>query len=337
MLRLPPTPVIRPGDLREALAALSGPGSARVLAGGTDLLVAYKNGLGGGAALVSLARLPLRGIEARDGGPGGGWTLGAATTLADLVRWTSQGPAGEISRAAALLAAPPIRTRATLGGNLCLDTRCVFYNQSAFWRSGRPPCHKAGGAVCHVAPGSPRCHACHQADLPPLLIALGAEVELAGAAGSRAVPLAELYSGDGRAPLRLGAGELLTRVVLPAPAAGAGAAFEKLRPRKGLDFPAAAAAVYVERGARGRCGAARVVLGAVGSGPIRVSEAEAALSGSGLEDSALEAAAEAARAAARPAKNADLTPAYRRQVVGTLVARAARRAWENAARDGGAP
>jgi 4-hydroxybenzoyl-CoA reductase subunit beta len=337
MLRVPPTEVIRPGNLSQALEALSAAGAARVLAGGTDLVVAYKNGLGGGAALVALTRLPLRGIGALDSRAGGGWTLGAGTTLAELVRWAPSGPAGEISRAAALVAAPPIRTRATLGGNLCLDTRCVFYNQSAFWRSGRPPCHKAGGQVCHVVPGSPRCHACHQADLPPLFIALGAQVELATATGSRTVPLAEFYSGDGRSPLRLGAGELLTRVTLPAPPGGTGAAYEKLRPRKGLDFPAAAAAVAVERDTRGRCGAARVVLGAVGPGPIRVPEAEAALVGSALEDPALEAAAEAARAAARPVKNADFTPAYRRRVVGTLVVRAARRAWENATRDGGAP
>lgn len=333
MLRLPPTEVMRPGDLAQALETLSGPGAARVLAGGTDLLVAYKNGLGGGAALVSLTRLPLAGIEERDGG----CSLGATTTLAELVRWRPSGAAGELSRAAALVGAPPIRTRATLGGNLCLDTRCTFYNQSAFWRSGRPPCHKAGGAVCHAVPGSPRCHACHQADLPPLLIALGAEVEVASAAGTRRLPLEELYSGDGQEPLGLEAGELLTRVIVPRPAPASGAAYEKLRPRKGLDFPAAAAAVVLERHPGGGCAAARVVLGAVGSGPLRIPEAEAALVDSGLEETALEAAAEAARRAARPVKNADLTPAYRRKVVGTLVARAARRAWESAGPEGGAP
>ncbi|MEW6486750.1 MAG: FAD binding domain-containing protein [Thermodesulfobacteriota bacterium] len=335
MLRLPPTPVIRPQDLREALEALSGPGATRVLAGGTDLLVAYKNGLGGGAALVSLTRLPLGGIEER----GGGWSLGATTTLAELIRWAPAGAPSlqELSRAAALVAAPPIQSRASLGGNLCLDTRCCFYNQSAFWRSGRPPCHKAGGEVCHAVPGSPRCHACHQADLPPLLIALGAAVEVVGAAGSRTMPLEELYSGDGRVPLRLGKGELLTRVTLPKPAPAAGAAYEKLRPRKGLDFPAAAAAVCVQRDGEGRCSAASVVLGAVGSGPLRVPEAEAALIGSRLEEPALGTAAEAARKAARPVKNADLTPPYRRKVVGTLVARAARRAWAAVGPEGGAP
>ncbi len=331
MLRLPPTEVFYPQDLGQALERLAGANPPRVLAGGTDLLVALKQGHGGGAGLLALSRLPLGGVTARDGG----WALGAGTPLADLVRWAPPGPAGEISRAAALVAAPPLQTRGTLGGNLCLDTRCHFYNQSAFWRSGRPPCRKAGGEVCHAVPGSPRCYACHQADLPPLLLALGAEVEVASRSGTRTRPLGELYTGDGRAPLGLAPGELVTRVLLPPSPPGSGAAYEKLRPRQGLDFPAAAAAVSVERDGRGRCAAARVVLGAVGSAPLRVPEAEAALVGTDLDGAALEGAAAAARRAARPVKNVDLTPAYRRQVVGVLVARAARRAWAAAARAGG--
>ncbi len=332
MLRLPPTAVLRPAALSQALESLAGTTPPRVLAGGTDLLVAFKNGHGRGAALLSLARLPLGGIQEHDGG----WSLGAGTTLADLVRWSPPGPAAEIARAAAQVAAPPIRSRATLGGNLCLDTRCVFFNQSAFWRSGRPPCLKAGGEVCHAVPGSPRCHACHQADLPPLLIALGAEVETATREGPRTFPLEAMYSGDGQAPLRLGSSEMLTRVLVPRSPTGSGAAYEKMRPRKGLDFPAAAAAVCLERGADGRCRGARVVLGAVASGPVRVPEAEQALVGSGLEAEALGRASSLARKAARAVKNADLAPAYRRQVVGTLVVRAARRAWEAAGHEGGA-
>ncbi|MDW7710342.1 MAG: FAD binding domain-containing protein [Deferrisomatales bacterium] len=330
MLRLPPLDVLQPEALDGALAALGAPAPPRVLAGGTDLLVSLKQGHtpGNAGVLLSIARLPLRGIspgEAR-------WELGAGTSLAEVTRWAAPGALAVVPRAAALVAAPPLRTRATVGGNLCLDTRCAFYNQSAFWRSGRPPCHKAGGEVCHAVPGSPRCHACHQADLPPVLIALGAEVEARGPAGARVFPLEELYSGDGREPLRLAASELLTRVLLPLPPPAAGAGYEKLRPRKGLDFPAASAAVYLERSEVGLCREARIAVGAVGSGPLRVPEAERCLVGSDLGASALEAAAAEARRAARPVKNADFTPAYRRQVVGTLVARAARTAWEAAQR-----
>jgi 4-hydroxybenzoyl-CoA reductase subunit beta len=259
-----------------------------------------------------------------------GWTLGAGTPLADLVRWTPGGPLQALARAASLIAAPPIQTRATIGGNLCLDTRCVFFNQSAFWRSGRAVCRKAGGEVCHAVPGGSRCHACHQADLPPILIALGAQVKVASAGGQREVPLVDLYSGNGKDPLRLAASELVTQVFLPRPAPRSGAAYEKLRPRKGLDFPAAAAAAYVERAPDGTCRSARVVLGAVDSGPVLVPGAAGALVGGQLTDAALEESAAEARRAARPVKNADLTPAYRRQVIGTLVVRAVRRAWAEA-------
>jgi len=326
MLRLPPTEVLQPERLDLALEALSVPLPPRVLAGGTDLLVALKYGHHRGRSLLSLTRVPLRGI-AEDGG---GWAIGAGTPLADLVRWAPGGPLQALSQAAALVAAPPIQTRATVGGNLCLDTRCVFFNQSAFWRSGRPVCHKAGGEVCHAVPGSPRCHACHQADLPPILIALGAEIDVASSTGTRRVMLEQLYSGDGKEPLRLAASELVTQVLVPRPVPGSGAAYEKIRPRKGLDFPAAAAAVYLERAPDGRCAAARVVLGAAGSQPIVVPAAAQALIGSELAPEAIEEAAAAARQTARPVKNADLTPAYRRKVVGTLVARAARRAWAEA-------
>ncbi len=327
MLRLPPVEVATPENLSEALRLLSGPPEGALpLGGGTDLLVALKHGHHAGARLVSLARLGLSGIRQ---GPDG-WRIGAATTLWEIARWDPGGALAVVPAAARLVAAPPIRSRATLGGNLCLDTRCWFYNQSAFWRSGRAPCFKAGGEVCHVAPGGDTCHSVHQADLPPGLIALGARVEIEGPDGTRTTELAGLYSGDGCRPLALAPGELVTAAVVPSPPAGAGAAYEKLRMRHALDFAAAAAAVYLERDGD-RCSAARVVLGGLGQQPIRVPEAEEALLGSGLDEGAVEAAAKASAAAARPAKNTDLTPAYRRRMAGVLVKRAAARAWEQAA------
>ena len=328
MLRLPPVEVATPESLPDALRLLGGPPEGALpLGGGTDLLVALKHGHHAGARLVSLARLGLSGIRP---GPEG-WRLGAATTLWEIARWEPAGAVAVVPAAARLVAAPPIRSRATLGGNLCLDTRCWFYNQSAFWRSGRAPCFKAGGEVCHVAPGGTACHSVHQADLPPALIALGARVEIQGPDGTRTVGLTDLYTGDGCRPLALGPGELVTAALVPSPPPRAGAAYEKLRMRHALDFAAAAAAVYLERDGD-RCTAVRVVLGGLGQQPIRVPGAEEALAGSGLGEGALGAAAEAAAAASRPAKNTDLTPAYRRRMAGVLVKRAAARAWEQAAR-----
>ncbi len=325
MLRLPPTRWTRPPSLDAAVAALGEPG-ARALAGGTDLVVALKNRTGRPQCLVSLADACPAGIDTG----GGGWAIGAATTLWDLERWTAPPSVAAIPEAARSVAAPPIRSRATVGGNLCLDTRCVFYNQSAFWRSGRPPCRKAGGEVCHAVPGGDRCHAVFSADLPPALAAVGARVRVAGPDGERRKDVADLYTGQGLAPLALAAAEVVLSADVPALSGRSGSAFEKIRARRGLDFAAASAAVWVEAGDDGACRSARVVLGAVDSGPVRVARAEEALQGSLLEPEALETAADAARRAARPVKNADFTPAYRRKVVGVAVKRAASRAWQRA-------
>ncbi len=187
-----------------------------------------------------------------------------------------------------------------------------------------------GDAVCHVAPTGSKCHACHQSDLAPVLVALGATARVRRAGGERAVPLAELYSGDSRKPLALAADELLCQVEVPAPGQGAGAAYRKIRVRRGMDFPAVAAAVYLERDRDGICARARVVLGAVGSGPVRVPEAEAVLEGSSLDAEILAAASAVGVAAARPMKNVDLTPGYRKKVAGAVLRQAALQAWERA-------
>ncbi|MBI5016813.1 MAG: FAD binding domain-containing protein [Deltaproteobacteria bacterium] len=328
MLRLPPVAVLRPRSLPEALATLSCLPEPLILGGGTDLLVALKQGhgarSGGLLRLLSLGDLPLADLREEEGG----WTLGAGVTLWDLERWHPPGPLSVISDAARQIAAPPIRSRATLGGNLCLDTRCFHYNQSTFWRSSRPACFKAGGEVCHVAPGGNRCFACHQADLPPVLIALGATACLQNSQAARTAPVEALYTGTGKTPLALARGELVTAVSIPRPPPRSGASWEKIRMRKGLDFAVASAAAYVETAPDGSCRLARVVLGAVGPGPLRVAEAEDAVRGRPLGADLLETVADAARRTARPMKNGDLPPAYRRQVAGVAAKRAVEKAWQ---------
>ena len=325
MLRLPSLDVVKPQSLAAALMTLGAEPEVKVLAGGTDLVVALKYGLNSERTLLSLEKVPLSYIRYREGMV----EVGATTTLWDLCRHPFPGSGfAALVKAASLVAAPPIRSRATVGGNLLLDTRCHFYNQSAFWRSSRPACFKAGGDRCHAVPGSATCHACHMSDLAPVLIAMGAAVALESSNGKRLLPLEELYTGDGKKPLSLAGDELLTSVSLPLPAEGAATGFEKLRMRKGLDFAFASAAVSLARGPDGGCADSKVVLGALGSGPIRVFAAEEALNGSALGEAALEAAAEAALKAARPVKNSDLTPAYRRKMAGVAVKRAARAAWE---------
>ena len=328
MLRLPSVTVFKPTSVEEAVRILSGTPDALLVAGGTDVVPALKNGLHRVHTLVSLSSLPLTGIEQVSGG----WRIGAGTTLWDMERWQPPGSLKALSEAAALVAAPPIRSTATVGGNLCLDTRCVFLNQSAFWRSSRPACIKTGGRVCHVANASAVCRACHQSDLAPAFISVGAKVLLRGAAGARTISLEELYSGNGVSPLNLRPNEILESLEVPEGQGDVASAYLKLRTRKGLDFPAASVAVWLERGADGVCCGARVVLGAVASAPMRVAEAEAALVGSKLEDDVLAAVAVACTTAAKPVKNADLTPVYRKKVAGVLAKRAALAAWQRLAR-----
>lgn len=321
MLRLGPVNFIKPKGLFAALVALDADPESRALAGGTDLVVQLKHRLSAASTLVSLADCGLSRIASDDGGV----TIGAGVTLWDLARSTElSGPNDIIRKAAGLVASGPIQSRATLGGNLALDSRCNLYNQSEFWRSGRPACFKAGGIVCHVAPGGGKCHACHMSDLPAALIALDATAKVASAFSERVVPVEQLYTGEGLKPLALERNELIVSVRVPKLQGGAG--FEKFRVRKGLDFALAIGAAYVEKDGSGVVTKARVAISAVGGGPVVVEEAANALIGSKLEPEALEKAAQAASAAAKPMKNSDLTPAYRKKMAGVAVKRAAQTA-----------
>lgn len=325
MLRIPPVDVVRPESLDEALAILANEGDARVIAGGTDLVPSLKQGVKPTGKLVSLSRLGLAGVRAH----GGTIEIGAATTLWDIIRCREGGPAvAALAQAARMVAAPPIQSRATVGGNLLLDNRCFMYNQSAFWRSGRPLCHKTGGSVCHVVANSARCRATSQSDLAPVAIALGADAVIKSAAGERVTPFEDLYTGDGAKPISLAQGEILTSIRIKEFGRGFSASFEKIRVRKGLDFAVASASAAVLKGSEGRALQVRVVLGSLGTKPLLVPEAGDLITGSALSEELLQKVSEAASKAANPVKNIDLTPAYRRKVAGVLASRALKRAWE---------
>jgi 4-hydroxybenzoyl-CoA reductase subunit beta len=175
---------------------------------------------------------------------GAGLTL---TRLANDARIARDWPA--IGEAAASVAGPGHRNAATVGGNLCQDTRCVYYNQSEWWRAANDHCLKRGGKTCHVAPQGQHCHAAFSGDLAPALLALGAEIELISTRGTRCIALAELYRDDGAAPLTLASDEVLARVNVPAAAAGQRSAYRKVRTRAAMDFPhAGVACALVPRG-----------------------------------------------------------------------------------------
>ena len=236
---LPTFRLAEPRTVQEAIAACHGHPTSRFVAGGTDLLVNMRRGISSPDVLVDLS-----GIDelAEIRSSGNGVTIGAGVTIAALARdavITTQYRA--LAQAAEAIAGPGHRIMGTVGGNLCLDTRCIYYNQSEWWRNANAYCLKNRGDTCHVAPQGQHCHAAFAGDLAPALLALGAEIDIAGAQGNRRISLSQLYVEDGKAHLTLADGELITAVHLPP--APPPSAYAKIRTRAAIDFPLAGVAV----------------------------------------------------------------------------------------------
>jgi 4-hydroxybenzoyl-CoA reductase subunit beta len=256
-----------------------------------------------------------------------GLRIGALTRLADIIKSPLvQERFPVLAQAAGYVSAPPLQNMGTLGGNLCLNTRCFFYNQSQFWRQARPLCFKTGGEVCHVVKGSDHCYSVYQGDLAPVLIALEAQVKLAQKGSERVIPLLDLYTGRGEEPIALDAGEILTEVEIPALAASWGGDYQKLRYRGAMDFPLVGVAAVLHRNG-GSCARARVVMTAVASAPVVVEEASKLLEGQKPDEEVIARAAEAAYESAQPVANVGSTPRYRRKMVRAMAKRAIANAW----------
>ncbi len=317
MLRLPPFSYRRPASVAEAAAILAGEGpEARLVAGGTDLWPNMKRRHQQAETVVGLMSIPeLRGIG---NGAGGEVRIGATTLLADVTASREvrrRYPA--FARAVTAISSPQLRNMGTLGGNLCLDTRCTYYNQSEHWRQSIDGCMKEAGTVCWVAPSSPRCWAHAASDSAPVLAALGARVRLVSTEVERVVPVGELYRDDGIDYLAVERGEILTEILLPAEsAAGAAkAAFWKLRRRGSIDFAVLSVAAAVWTDEAGAVCRARVVLGAVASTPLAVSEAARVLEGAPLSEKTIAEAGRLARKAATPMDNTDFQAQWRGRMV----------------------
>jgi 4-hydroxybenzoyl-CoA reductase subunit beta len=311
----------QPVDVANAVR-LAAQGGVQYLAGGTDLLVNLRRGLGEPAVLVDLTNIAELGglsCDTRGARIGGGVTLAALGASAPVrERYAA------IAEAAEAIAGPSHRNLATVGGNLCLDTRCVYYNQSEWWRQANGYCLKRNGTVCHVAPQGQRCRAAYSGDLAPALLVHAAEVEIAGPAGRRRMPLAELYQDDGRAHLALAGGELIVAVHLPA-AGGLQSAYRKARLRQSMDFPLAGVAVAL-RVEGGRLAALNVAVTGTNSRPLVVSGTDALLGeppGEALLkrlDKLVQTQVEPVRTTVAPANYRRLLAvALARQLVGRLV------------------
>ena len=321
MLRLPSFTYLQPRTLKEALVmkADAGPDGTFV-AGGTDLYPNMKRRHQEPKVVITLMGIPeLRRADGR--------TLGSSITLTDLSASPAvREAAPAVAQAAALVSTPLLRNMGTLGGNLCLDTRCNYYNQTYEWRKAIDFCMKKDGHICWVAPSSPRCWAVSSSDVAPVMVALGADYVLLGPGGERVVPAARFYQNDGINYLTKQPDEVLAAVRLPA-ADGWDAVYHKLRRRGSFDFPVLGVAVWV-KWERGRAGSGervvegRIVLGGVASWPQEVPEAGAALAGTDLSDEAIAAAADAAYRPAKPMDNTDFDLSWRKQMTRVYVTRA---------------
>jgi len=314
MLRLPSFRYLQPKTLAEALRMKGDAGpEGMFVAGGTDLYPNMKRRHQEPKTVISLMGIDeLRRLE--------GWKVGTCVTLSKLSNLpTFQRSQSAVATAARLVSTPLLRNMGTLGGNLCLDTRCNYYNQSYEWRKSIDFCMKKDGHICWVAPSSPRCWAVSSSDVAPVMVAIGAEYRLVGPQGERIVPAGRFYNNDGINYLTKQPDEILVDVGLPAPD-GWDAVYHKLRRRGSFDFPVLGVAAWIQW--KGKTVAdARIVLGGVASYPQEVPEAGAALRGMSFGAESIAAAADAAYRPSKPMDNTDFDLSWRKQMTRVYVTR----------------
>jgi 4-hydroxybenzoyl-CoA reductase subunit beta len=326
---LPAFRVLRPRTVDDAIRMLSDNGAdAMVIAGGTDVIPNLQMKLFSPRILVDLKSL--WGLSEIQSSLRDGLRIGALASLTQILRtpWMQE-KFPVLASAVSTIAGPLQRNMGTIGGNLCLETRCRWYNQSHFWRQSLGGCLKKDGDVCHVAPGGKFCWAAWSGDSAPALLTLDAEVEIAGPHGSRRMPLGQFYKNDGKDRIALSRDEILTAVHVPARMAGRRGIYMKLRVRDSIDYPLAGVAATMEIDSSGICRGARVALTAVNPAPILVRQANEWLAGQKWSPELAERVAHAAIQTGKPLTTSASTPVYRRDMVKVFTRRALEEGWKN--------
>jgi 4-hydroxybenzoyl-CoA reductase subunit beta len=332
---LPSFTVLRPKSLAEALAAKKAAPEARLLGGGTDLLVNVRRGIESPATLIEMNDVAeLRAVKAG----AAGIEVGASVKLVELAGHAEvrrHFPA--VAEAADSIAGPTHRNMGTVGGNLCLDTRCIYYNQSEWWRGANAHCLKTVGAKCHVAPKSKGvCFATFSGDLAPAFLLYGAEIDVAGPAGPRTLPLADLYighskqdgsTGDGKRYLSLAPGEMVLRVRAKA-APGFVSAYDKMRIRRSIEYPVAGIGAALKREG-GRLADLRIAVTGTNPRPVLL-EGTLGLCGGGLDERVLAGIDELCRDQLMSMKTTFTPGMYRRRVATAMAKRLVKRLWDEA-------
>jgi 4-hydroxybenzoyl-CoA reductase subunit beta len=320
MMRLPPFTYLAPVSVTDAVKLMADHGpEAMLVAGGTDLYPNMKRRQFEPTVLVGLCGI--RDMIGVRGSAKAGMTIGAGTILSVVSKHAEIARSYRaLATAAGLVSSPQLRNMATIGGNVCVDTRCNYYNQSYQWRKAVNFCMKKDGEICLVAPSSSRCWAVSSSDTAPVFWSLGAKVRLVGPKGERLIPISALYQDDGIQYLSKQPGEVVVEIVLP-PAEGWRSAYLKLRRRGSFDFPVLGVAVAL-RMEGDTVKEAAITLGAVASQPRPAPDAAALLVGQRLSLELIERVAEAAYRPSKPLDNTDLTHPYRKKMTRVFVARA---------------
>ena len=321
MLRLPEFNYIQPRSLKQATKALADLGpDAMLVAGGTDVYPKMKRGQFTPRNLISLRTLrELRGIRQNNEGLwiGAGESL---TTVSQHRLIAKHLPA--LAHAAESVSTPQLRNMGTIGGNVLVDTRCNYYDQTFFWRQAAGFCMKKDGDICLVAPGSAKCLAIASSDTAPVLVSLGAKAIVVGNQGERRVKLEELYRDDGIDYSAKAKDEVLKALLIPRENLRRQNVYLKLRRRGSFDFPILGVAATMEANESGECRHASVVLTAVASAPKVITEAARLLQGQKITSALIDAVADAAAKVAHPLDNADLDYWYRKRMAKVFTQRA---------------
>lgn len=320
-MRIPDINYLEPDNLDEALRLLEVyKNSVEVVAGGSDLLVQLKNRTSSASHLVDLHKIKSLNNIVFDSEKG--LKLGATTTLLEIIRnevIKENYPA--LVEAAEKVGAFQHQAMGTIGGNLCLNTRCWYFNQSARWRKARPICLKMGGDVCHVVPNSRDCYASYCGDTAGILIAYRAKAVVSKNGSQRIIPVEELFTGNGKQPISLESDEIITEIQVSAPKQGQKGVYLKLRQREAIDFPQVGVSLNTVWEGH-NCIEARMVLTAVSPKPVIVDEVEKIIVGNAVDSQIITAFKEAAQNSGQPVANMAGGVRHRKKMLGIMAEKA---------------
>ena len=326
-MRLPKFEYFEPQDINEVVSILQNEAAARILAGGTDLLVNMKHRVECPPVVVNLKRVADLDYIRTDNGD---FRIGALTPLKHLYMNSAiKDNLSGLARTASAVGSYHHQVMGTVGGNICQQNRCKYYNQSQWWRSSRPTCFKAGGEICHVLNKKDICYSAYCGDMAPALLALNAAIRVTGNGDEREMPILELYTGDGKAPLNLDAADIVTEIVIPGEAAQGVLTYMKYANRESIDFPIVGIAFWAST----EQPEYRVAYTAVDRKPLRSLNIEACLRGKELSDENIIEACDLAAKEAKPVKTSIYSAAHKRKMMGLLLRAAAEKTRARLSRD----